>query len=254
MGSIVSTPQFGISLSEITGPSYATNCLRVDEKWPNLGSAATPHSRLACQSPATGIGRQQNLLAQLIGGDLKSADAMSAQLIQAFGSLGQVISASSAALSRVVNDPQLVSRITAVKSVAMEGLTEQLQRFQFDLEDTTVQRWVIGLFNGLRIERVHMAMLDSRMRLLGDEKIVDGSFGNVSLCLRKIVTRGLDTGATSLILMHNHPSGDPRPSDADIQETRKIRFLLANLDMRLDDHLIVAGHKIHSMMRGGTCG
>jgi DNA repair protein RadC len=190
----------------------------------------------------------------LIGGDLKSADAMSAQLIQAFGSLGQVISASSAALSRVVNDPQLVSRITAVKSVAMEGLTEQLLRVQFDLENTIVQRWVIGLFNGLPTERVHLAMLDSKMRLLCQEKIVEGSFSNVSLCLRRVVSRGLDTGATSLILMHNHPSGDPRPSDADIQGTRKIRLLLENLDMRLDDHLIVAGRKIHSMMRGGTCG
>ena len=68
--------------------------------------------------------------------------------------------------------------------------------------------------------------------------------------LRTIVRSAIALDASAVVLMHNHPSGNPTPSAADIAETRRISGLLESLDLRLQDHLIISGRAIFSM-RGG---
>lgn len=150
-------------------------------------------------------------------------------------------------LARFVDDAALVERIAVAKSVVLEGIGEQIRRMPWDLTDLSVQQWIVGLFKGGRNERIHMALLDHENRLILDEPLAEGTLQGVTGNFRKIVGSGIEAGASAVVLMHNHPSGDARPSKADIDETRRISFLLENLDLRLEDHLVVAGNAIFSM-------
>lgn len=164
-----------------------------------------------------------------------------------FGSIGSVLTAQRAALARVIDDSELIERLLVARAAVLEGLAEQVQRKRFELADGTLQQWIVGLFKGLRRERIHLALLDADRRLIFDEPLSEGGLQGVTGNLRRIVGRGIGIDAAGVVLMHNHPSGDVRPSAADIAETRRIAFLLGNLDLPLVDHLVVAGNAIFSM-------
>jgi DNA repair protein RadC len=91
-----------------------------------------------------------------------------------------------------------------------------------------------------RRECVRVLFLNARNRLLRDESFGEGTPLGALLQPREILSRGLELGATALILAHNHPSGDPSPSRADVAATSRLAAAAALLDMRLHDHVIVA--------------
>lgn len=247
MGSCLAIAERWLSLCESAGNSGAPNRIRLDEERSYLGSSGTTNCRITGSS-AQGIpARQRLLLARLIGGESRQAESLSACLISTFGSLGGVLSARPAALSRVIDDPQLVSRISITRDAVLEGLSESLQRGRFDISDANVQRWIVSLFNGLRRERIHIVLLDRDQRIITDMQVADGDMDSVAGSLREIARCGIETDASGVVLMHNHPSGDVRPSESDVSETRKIASLLASLDLILEDHLIVSGGSIFSM-------
>ena len=150
-------------------------------------------------------------------------------------------------LASVVADRAVIERLAAAKPAVLEGLGEQIKRVVFDLTDVALQRWIVGLFSGYRRERIHVALLDKSKRLIFDRPVSDGDPGKVEGCLRRIVRSGIEIDASGVVLMHNHPSGEANPSAADIKETRRISYILSNLDMQLEDHLIVAQNRIFSM-------
>jgi DNA repair protein RadC len=90
------------------------------------------------------------------------------------------------------------------------------------------------------VEQVRVLYLNTRNRLLLDETVIEGSVNIAPIYPREIVRRSLEVGATALILAHNHPSGDPRPSREDVRVTRLVAAASEALDIRLHDHVIVA--------------
>ena len=147
----------------------------------------------------------------------------------------------------MVEDRAIVERLLAAKSAVLAGMGEQVRRISFDLRDVALQQWIVGLFKGYRQEHIHVALLDRGKRLIFDEPLNAGELGRVEGSLRQIVRSGIGIDASGVVLMHNHPSGQVKPSAADVNETRRIGYILASLDMRLEDHLIVSEHKIFSM-------
>lgn len=246
MGVVFSTSQPRSAFYQGGGAACPADRLRVDEERADLGGPGFTDWRDRDQSPAAALVRQR-LLARLIGGDTDEAEQLAATLIAAFGSVGSVIAAPSTTLSRFIDDPRLVFRLAAAKELVMDELGDKLRRARFDISDRLVQLWVISLFKERRTERVHLALLGEDMQLLGEERLFDGNLSNVRVNLRTIVSRGIDAGASAVVLMHNHPSGNPQPSAADVDETRKIAALLKPLDLELQDHLIVGGNTIFSM-------
>jgi DNA repair protein RadC len=90
-----------------------------------------------------------------------------------------------------------------------------------------------------RVEHFRALYLDTRNRLLADEAQGRGTVNLTPVYPREIVRRALELSATALILVHNHPSGDPTPSQQDITMTRSIREAAAPLSIVLHDHVIV---------------
>lgn len=247
MGGSLATAKRWSAFRQVARNSCAPNRLRVDEERPNLGRSDTLDYRYDYQSSAAIVAKQRTLLRQLIGESQMDSAQITMRLLTAFGSIGGVLSASSDALANVIDNPNIVERLAAAKPAVMEGLGEQTRRIAFDLRDVTLQQWVVGLFKGHRRERIHVALLDRGKRLIFDEPLNDGDLGKVEGSLRKIVRSGIGIDASGVVLMHNHPSGEVKPSATDIEETRRIAYVLANLDMQLEDHLIVAENKIFSM-------
>lgn len=95
------------------------------------------------------------------------------------------------------------------------------------------------------VESFHVLFMDSKNRLIADEKHQKGTVDQAFIYPREIVKRALHHDASSLILVHNHPSGDPSPSKADIELTREIVNILKPLNINVHDHVIIGktGHR-----------
>jgi DNA repair protein RadC len=90
-----------------------------------------------------------------------------------------------------------------------------------------------------RVEQFRVLFLDTRNRLLADEAQSRGTVNHTPVYPREVVKRALELQATAIILVHNHPSGDPTPSRDDIEMTQEVRQAASALSIVLHDHIIV---------------
>lgn len=102
-----------------------------------------------------------------------------------------------------------------------------------------------------RVEQFHVLFLDNRNRLLADEAQSRGTVNHTPVYPREVVKRALELNATAMILVHNHPSGDPTPSRADLDMTRDVRQAAQALSIALHDHVIIGNGKWLSFRREG---
>jgi len=98
-------------------------------------------------------------------------------------------------------------------------------------------------------EQFRVLFLDKRNRVIADEVQGHGTVDHTPVYVREVVKRALELSATAIILVHNHPSGDPTPSRADIEMTRQIVAAARNLDIVVHDHVIV-GKSGHASFKG----
>lgn len=96
-------------------------------------------------------------------------------------------------------------------------------------------------------ERFHVLYLDRKNRLISDERMSVGTVDHVPVYPREIAKRALLLNASALIIVHNHPSGDPEPSEADISMTKKVREACDTLGLTLHDHIIVGAGRETSL-------
>ena len=99
------------------------------------------------------------------------------------------------------------------------------------------------------VEQFRLLFLDKRNALIADEVQQSGTVDHTPVYPRQVVKRALELSATALILVHNHPSGDPTPSSADIRMTREIIDVAKPLGITIHDHIIV-GREGHASFKG----
>jgi DNA repair protein RadC len=166
-------------------------------------------------------------------------DALADRLLGEFRSFGDVVAGSPARLRRSGADAGVMTALTscraaisvALREAAFEGAvisswSALLRYLQFDLASDTTERFK-ALF------------LNARNELLADETISTGTVDGAPFYPREIIGRALEIGATSLVIAHNHPSGDPVPSREDLDCTRALDALCKGLGITLIDHVIV---------------
>jgi DNA repair protein RadC len=102
-----------------------------------------------------------------------------------------------------------------------------------------------------QIEQFRVLFLDTRNRLIADEAQARGTVNHTPVYPREVVKRALEHQATALILVHNHPSGDPTPSRDDIEMTREVKQAASALSIVLHDHIIVGNGRWLSFRREG---
>jgi len=103
----------------------------------------------------------------------------------------------------------------------------------------------------LTAEAVHVLFLDATLCLIRHEPMFHGTVGECPFYAREVVRRGLELGAASLILVHNHPSDDPTPSGDDRTRTRELVDAARLFDIEVVDHLIITRSACRSMRAMG---
>ncbi|MDP8911976.1 MAG: DNA repair protein RadC, partial [Pseudomonadota bacterium] len=171
------------------------------------------------------------------------------KLIKDFGGFGSLLAADADAIARV---GEISDGAVAALKIAQASALRLLQ-------SRVTERPVLGSWQALLdylhadmahnpVERVRVLFLNSKNMLIRDEQMSEGSVDEAAVYIREIIRRALDYHATALILVHNHPSGDPSPSQQDIRLTRDIVEAGRHLNIAVHDHLII-GTRGHSSLR-----
>ncbi|WP_188968417.1 RadC family protein [Neoroseomonas lacus] len=173
-------------------------------------------------------------------------------LINRFGSFANVLAAPQQTLmdTRGLG----VHSVSALKLVQASAL--RLARAEV-MERPVLNNWTVlidyltAVMAREKIEQFRVLFLDTRNRLLADEAQARGTVNHTPVYPREVVKRALDLQATALILVHNHPSGDPTPSRADIEMTQEVKAAAHVLGIVLHDHVIIGNGRHLSFRREG---
>jgi DNA repair protein RadC len=171
------------------------------------------------------------------------------ELLARFGSLSAVLDAEPGALKQVkgISEASVGAlKITALAARRM-ARSEVRQKPILGSWQALLDYLTIDMAH-LTVERVRVLFLDTRNRLILDHLAQEGTIDEAAIHPREVIRRGLDIGATALILVHNHPSGSPEPSRADIQITQRIAEAGRLLGITVHDHVIV-GREGHVSLR-----
>lgn len=171
------------------------------------------------------------------------------ELLRQFGGIEGLFTADAEAISRV--DGMGDAAVGAIKIV--QAATVRLLKRQVD-QRPVLSSWS-ALLDYLRVqmayntnEQVRILHLNSRNILVHDEVLTEGSIDQAAVYVREVVRRVIGIGSASIILVHNHPSGDPTPSRQDISLTRDIIEVGRTLGITVHDHIII-GTQGHTSMR-----
>ena len=186
------------------------------------------------------------LFAAIKQGDTKP---IAKELLKHFGSLAAVLNADPKALQRVKGVGE--TSAAALRSVAVAARrmarSEVQQKPVLSSWQALLDYLAIDMAH-LTVERVRVLYLDTRNRLIDDHHVGDGSIDEAAIHPREVIRRAMDVGASALILVHNHPSGNPEPSRADIQVTQRIAEAGRLLGVTVHDHVII-GREGHVSLR-----
>lgn len=162
-------------------------------------------------------------------------------LIDKFGSFAEVMAASVSRLTEVKG----VKEKTALEIKIVEAAALRQQR-QSVMDRPVISSWS-ALLDYCRSamarrekEEFRVLFLDRKNRLIADEVLGEGTIDHAPVYPREVMKRALEIGATAIVLVHNHPSGDPTPSCADIDMTSKIAEAGKPLGVTVHDHLVIA--------------
>jgi DNA repair protein RadC len=172
------------------------------------------------------------------------------QLIERFGSFAEVVNAPPQRLKEVkgVGDAA-VTQLKLVRAGALRLMQGSIMQRPVLTSWQTVLDYCRAAMGYEAREQFRILFLDKKNRLIADEVQQQGTVDHTPVYIREIVKRALELSASAIILVHNHPSGDPAPSRADIDMTRQIVEAAKPLGLTIHDHIIV-GRQGHASLRG----
>lgn len=153
-----------------------------------------------------------------------------------------VLPASEGKLHEVREDDLLFTQalLKAVHELLQRVLRNEVRAREAITSPEALQAYLQVAMQHETTEQLRLLFLDRKNVLIRDEVQARGTIDHLPLYPREVVKRALELGAAALVMVHNHPSGDPTPSQADIETTRKVAAALAQVGVALHDHVIVA--------------
>ncbi len=236
-------PSHGGGLAEPRRTAFATAPLAFASLGPN-------HLLAQLTGEGTGDLDDTDMLEVLLflSGAKVDARALAEGLVARFGSLGAVLNATTLQLRELDGIGEMtISMFKAIQATLRRVLRAPLE------QPITIGSWqalVDYLGVDMRYERVEtlrLLFLDRKNNLIRDETMHRGTVDHTPLYPREVAKRALELHASALIMAHNHPSGDPTPSRADVETTKQVQAALGTLGIVLHDHLILASRGITSL-------
>lgn len=181
----------------------------------------------------------------------KDTKAMAKTLLREFGSFSAVFNADEGRLMKIDG----LGETTVAHIKVIQAVAARFGRDRINPDKPLLSSWT-QLIDYCRsqmayesIEQFRILFLDKKNRLIADEVQQVGTVDHTPVYPREVIRRALELSATALILVHNHPSGDPTPSSADVRVTRDIVEAAKPLGITLHDHIII-GKSGHASLRG----
>jgi len=160
-------------------------------------------------------------------------------------------------LHNVDNDPnidinhRLLCLLKLFKEIYVRSSKDVMQEAPVINNWKTLEDYCQSSIGNSKTEIFKILYLDSKNKLIKDETQDNGTIDQIAIYTREVVKKSLYYHAYSIILVHNHPSGNCKPSQADINITNKIKSALQYVDIKLLDHLIVTHNKCYSFHEHG---
>lgn len=174
------------------------------------------------------------------------------RLLKHFGSLSSLLGATVADLLKVEGMGE-----AAVCAIRISHATHERALKEDAAQGTVIQSWTSLLdycrvsLGQKKVEEFRVLFLNHKHGLLADEAQQHGTVNHAPVYPREVVKRALELGASAVILVHNHPSGDPTPSKDDITITKQVVEAARSLGISVHDHLIIAGKSHYSFKSNG---
>jgi DNA repair protein RadC len=171
-------------------------------------------------------------------------------LLKKFGSFAEVVHAPEARLREVdgIKDASITQLKLLAAAASRIARGEVRSRAQLSSWNEVIDYCRTTMAFAEK-EQFRLLFLDKRNQLIADEVQQTGTVDHTPVYPREVIKRALELSATALILVHNHPSGDPTPSQADIQMTKAIVDIATPLGIAVHDHIIV-GRNGHASLKG----
>jgi len=168
-----------------------------------------------------------------------------------FGSLGAAVAAPMSRLLGIGLDAKAANRVKAIEAAVHRVLRNEIKGRDALSSAPAVLAYLRGSMAFEGIEQFRVLFLDKRNHLIADEVHQTGTIDHTPVYPREVAKRALQLEAAAIIIAHNHPSGDPTPSHADIQVTKTIVEALKVLGINVLDHIIVGRDGHHSLRELG---
>jgi len=188
----------------------------------------------------------RRMLISLMSAISTNPETCAVRILESFDTFQEAIRADHTILADMIGDKG--ARLLRTIPNAVESITREKLRCTGNYISTVkaAKDHFAALLRGRRNEALAVIYLNARNRMVGDD-IWEGSIDRVNIYPREISRRSIMLDASSVIIAHNHPSGDTFPSDDDIAVTLKLKFYLDVIDVLLFDHYIFGDSDIYSM-------
>jgi DNA repair protein RadC len=182
----------------------------------------------------------------------KSAVDLGRDMIARFGSLHGLFSADIQTFSAIHGlGSAKYAQLQAVLELAKRAISEEIENTDTLSSPDAVKRYLRLLLSAKPYESFAVLFLDVKNRMIASEELFRGTLSHASVYPREVVKAALKHNAASIILAHNHPSGECEPSAADITLTQTLRQALELIEVKTLDHFIVAKSKVYSFAEHG---
>ena len=181
------------------------------------------------------------ILEMLLFGAIRQGDVkpLAKRLIAQFGGLGGVLSAAPERLRAAGLSDSTVVAVKLSQAAALHLIRGELQDRPLLSSWQSLLDYCQASMARAPTEEFRVLFLDRKNRLIADEVQQRGTVDQAAVYPREVMKRALELGASALILAHNHPSGDPTPSKADIEVTRQVVAAATPLGIVIHDHLVI---------------
>jgi DNA repair protein RadC len=218
-------------------PSYLGHRQRLRERFMNGGAEALPDYELLELVLYRAIPR-------------KDTKELAKRLIARFGSFAEAINAPEARLREVKGvGESVIADLKIVRAAALRLMRGEILGRPALSSWSRVVDYCRAAMGFESREQFRILFLDKKNQLIADEVQQEGTVDHAPVYVREVVKRALELSATAIVLVHNHPSGDPTPSRADIEMTKQIVEAARPLGVLVHDHIIV-GREGHVSLKG----
>lgn len=173
------------------------------------------------------------------------------RLLHDFGGIGPLLGASADTLRREGLSDAAVAALKIAGATALRLLETRIEERPLLSNWDALEQYLHAAMAHKRVEEVRILFLNAKNTLMANEALWQGSVDEASVHVREVIARAIALGATALIIVHNHPSGDPAPSSQDIRLTRELIDAGRHMKVSVHDHVIVGANGRTSMKAMG---